>query len=288
VGASISRLQRAGGDRDAAINDLLTNPNAAKHVAEARVKYANDPAGMQAWIEKKINETTKGKYSGVIGGVVKTVGKLAPLAAMIPGVGLPLAAGIGAAGGAISGGGVGGAVKGAGMAALGKLAKGAVPGGGGGGGGGDRGGFFDTIGGYAKDALSQLGGGNPLLGGASLVMGGLAANEASKQRKAVEAAANYRNQLLGRGLGQAEETYAAKAPLREGGMAAIGKYLANPRGLFQTPGEEGPAAPAPLPAPPPAMSTSVAPALTQPSQPTKSKPNAMQAFGLLSKMKRGF
>lgn len=97
MGASISRLQRAGGDRKAAIAGLLSDPSPV--VAAAKTKYANDPAGLQTWIDQKINETTKGKYHGVIGKIGKVVSTVAPIAALaIPGLGPLAAAGIAAGG----------------------------------------------------------------------------------------------------------------------------------------------------------------------------------------------
>lgn len=101
MGASISRLQRAGGDRNAAIAGLLADPSPV--VAAARAKYANDPAGMQTWVNQKINETTKGKYHGVLGKIGKVVEKVAPIAALaIPGLG-PVASAAIAAGGTAAG-----------------------------------------------------------------------------------------------------------------------------------------------------------------------------------------
>lgn len=110
MGAEQSRLTKAGGNRQQAIAGLLADPSPV--VAAARAKYANDPAGFAAWENSKINETTKGKYSGVLGGAVKLISKAAPLAALIPGVGIPLAAGIGAAGRLAGGEGVKGALVG--------------------------------------------------------------------------------------------------------------------------------------------------------------------------------
>jgi hypothetical protein len=67
-----------------------------------------------------------GFFSGLkkaVKGIGKIAQKAAPALAFIPGVGLPLAAGIGAAGGLIGGGGVEGALKGAAGGALGEAAQ---------------------------------------------------------------------------------------------------------------------------------------------------------------------
>lgn len=102
MAASASRLTKAGGNRQEAIAGLLSDPSPV--VAAAKAKYANDPAGMQAWIDKKINETTKGKYSGVLGKAVKFVSKAAPFVLpFVPGLG-PIAAGALSAGAAAAGG----------------------------------------------------------------------------------------------------------------------------------------------------------------------------------------
>lgn len=102
MAASISRLARAGGDRQAAIQGLLSDPSPV--VAAAKAKYANDPAGLQTWINSKINETTKGKYSGVLGKAVKFVSKAAPFVLpLIPGLGVPAAAAL-SAGAGVAGG----------------------------------------------------------------------------------------------------------------------------------------------------------------------------------------
>src|SRR5258706_5383515 len=102
MGASISRLQRAGGNRQQAIQGLLNDPSPV--VAAAKAQYANDPAGFAAWENKKINETTKGKYSGVLGKAIQGLSKIAPyVAPFIPGVG-PLAAAAISAGAGLAGG----------------------------------------------------------------------------------------------------------------------------------------------------------------------------------------
>lgn len=80
---------------------MLNDPSPV--VAAAKAQYANDPAGFQVWIDKKINETTKGKYHGILGTIGKGIEKLAPVAAFaIPGVG-PLAGAAIAAGGSALG-----------------------------------------------------------------------------------------------------------------------------------------------------------------------------------------
>lgn len=271
MGAQKSRLEKAGGDANAAIQSLIDEYQAgARGWSPAQIAAFENPATRDAWLQKQIGQSTKGKFSGVLGGVAKVALKAAPLVGLAipslsPLAAAALAAGTKAGGDALSGqgfdplgtlatgagaygakklmGAVGSASSGAGD--FGKAAAGRVEAGSGGGG------FFDTLGRYGKDALSQLGGGNPLLGAGSLALGALSAKESSDQRKAVEAAANYRNQLLSRGLGQAEEAYASRSPLRESGMAAIARHLANPRGLFQTPGEVAPVTPSVGPTPPP-------------------------------------
>lgn len=102
MGASISRLQRAGGNRQAAIQGLLNDPSPV--VAAAKAKYANDPAGLAAWEDSKINQTTKGKYSGVLGKAIQGISKIAPYALpFVPGLG-PLAVGALSAGAGLAGG----------------------------------------------------------------------------------------------------------------------------------------------------------------------------------------
>ena len=111
MGASISRLQRSGGDVNAARASLDADYTAGKFSPAQRALYEN-PATRDAFYQKYTNQTTKGKYSGVLGKAVKLVSKAAPLAALIPGVGVPAAAAIGAAGRLAGGGGVKGAVIG--------------------------------------------------------------------------------------------------------------------------------------------------------------------------------
>src|SRR5438093_283500 len=111
MGASISRLQRAGGNSQAAIAGLENEIKSGQlNLRDPQYAGYLNPATRAAWENSKINQTTKGKYSGVLGGAVKLISKAAPLAALIPGVGIPLAAGIGAAGRLAGGGGVKGAL----------------------------------------------------------------------------------------------------------------------------------------------------------------------------------
>jgi len=119
-----------------------------------------------------------GKLKKGIKGIGKLAKKAAPALAFIPGVGLPLAAGIGAAGGLLGGGGLRGAAEGAAGGALGDFAQGAIkriPGIGGLGGqeGGGFGGAVRGIGGFLKD--------NPALalGGVEAFMN---AQDATRQR----------------------------------------------------------------------------------------------------------
>lgn len=130
AGASQSRLAKAGGNAQLAAQSLAQEfaAGAPGWSAEQKAAYAN-PATRDAFIARQIGQSTKGKYSGALGGAVKLIGKAAPLAALaIPGLGALGAAGIGAIGGAARGGGIGGILGGAAMGGLGSAAIGSVGG----------------------------------------------------------------------------------------------------------------------------------------------------------------
>lgn len=101
MGASISRLQRAGGNYAAARAQLQSEiDSGAKLSGDQRALYQRDPEG---FFTKYLNQTTKGKYHGVLGKIGKVVEKVAPIAALaIPGLG-PVASAAIAAGGSAAG-----------------------------------------------------------------------------------------------------------------------------------------------------------------------------------------
>jgi len=105
VGAQKSRLAKAGGDYNAAVRGLLAenHPDVEKIKAQLGSGDPSAQAAGQAALDRKINQSTKGKYSGIVGTIGKGLGKLAPIAALaIPGLGPLAAAGI-AAGGSAAG-----------------------------------------------------------------------------------------------------------------------------------------------------------------------------------------
>lgn len=105
MGASISRLQRAGGNRQAAIAGLESDIQSGKlNMNDPQYAAYRDPATRAAWENQKIGETTKGKYSGVFGKAIQGLSKIAPyIAPFIPGIG-PLAAAAISAGAGLAGG----------------------------------------------------------------------------------------------------------------------------------------------------------------------------------------
>lgn len=93
MGAQRSRLEKAGGNAELASQQLADEfaAGAPGWSAAQKAAYSN-PATRDAFVQRQINQTTKGKYSGVLGKIGKAVTTLAPIAApFIPGVG-PLAA----------------------------------------------------------------------------------------------------------------------------------------------------------------------------------------------------
>lgn len=194
---------------------------------------------------------------------VKGIGKVAKVAAPVlamTGVGAPLAAGIGALGGVMSGGGLKGAATGAlgglggagAKAGLGKLGV-ALPqlfGGGAGAGaadasgasgGGGVGGFLGKLVGGAGDLVKGLGnagstGGNPLLQGL-LKLGGLGAAgydiySRNKQRSAADQSNQQRYDIFSELLKKGEAAYDEKKPLRDAGQQAILSGIAAGPGPF--------------------------------------------------------
>lgn len=105
MAASISRLARAGGDRQAAIAGLESDLASGKlNMSDPQYAGYRNPATRQAWLNSKISESTKGKYSGVLGKAVKFVSKAAPFVLpFVPGLG-PIAAGALSAGAGLAGG----------------------------------------------------------------------------------------------------------------------------------------------------------------------------------------
>lgn len=102
MGAQKSRLAKAGGNYDAARQQLQSEiDSGAAHLSgDQAAFYQRDPEGFFA---KYLNQSTKGKYSGVLGKVAKVAKVAAPIAAaFVPGIG-PLAA-AGLAAGAKAGG----------------------------------------------------------------------------------------------------------------------------------------------------------------------------------------
>lgn len=191
------------------------------------------------------------KAARTVGSIGK---KAAPFAALIPGVGIPAAAALGAAGGALnrvgkSGANLGsvlgaagksGAIGGAGAATLGALGKlgggafgdpsaGGVLSGLGGlfGGGGEEGEqgvlrrILGGLGGAAGDALGALGGGNPLLGAGALGLLGAELKGSRDQRKSAEAFEQKRLDMLMEALAGAEEEWESRGELRDASQAAI-------------------------------------------------------------------
>lgn len=98
MGASISRVARAGGDANAAAQQLMAEiQSGAVKLDPAQQAAFSNPATRDAWISHAINQSTKGKFSGPLGAIGKVVSKVAPFALpLIPGIG-PLAAGLGSA-----------------------------------------------------------------------------------------------------------------------------------------------------------------------------------------------
>lgn len=106
AGPSASRLTKAGGNVAQARADLFADPNANNQaiLAAAKRQFASDPAGYERWIDRKLHQTTKGKFSGPLGAIGKVVTKVAPYALpFIPGLG-PIAAGALSAGVGLAGG----------------------------------------------------------------------------------------------------------------------------------------------------------------------------------------
>lgn len=123
-----------------------------------------------------------------------------------------------------------------GQAALGALGAGGGAGGAAGGaaasseGGGGLTGALKGAGrwllGQGKDALSTLGGGNPLLGGGALALLAAQMKAQGDQRKSAEAFNQKRLDTIMASLGRAEEEFDARAPLRQQGQASAIQALA--------------------------------------------------------------
>lgn len=89
MGAQKSRLEKAGGNYQQALASLMQEQHPDVVSAVAR--------GDQAWLDRKLRQSTKGKFSGPLGAIGKVVSKAAPFALpLIPGIG-PIAAGLGSA-----------------------------------------------------------------------------------------------------------------------------------------------------------------------------------------------
>ena len=90
AGASRSRLQKAGGDLALAKQSLADEYAAGARgwSGAQRAAYEN-PATREAFVTRQIGQSTKGKYSGVLGKIANVATKAAPFVApLIPGVGL--------------------------------------------------------------------------------------------------------------------------------------------------------------------------------------------------------
>ena len=163
-------------------------------------------------------------------GFLKTLGKIGKFALPIAGMALggPLGGALGGGlGGLVSGGGLKGIAGGAALGGIGGLGVKAA---------GGIGGLAKFGGNLLKGAGKQLGGAlmqNPLgtLGG--LGMGGLALKQQAEQRGNLEKMMAERQEMLRRGLGQAEAAYAERAPLRQASVANLTNSLSKPqRGVF--------------------------------------------------------
>jgi len=156
-----------------------------------------------------------------LGGLVKGIGKVAqvaaPIVGMVPGVGAPLAAGIGVAGGLLSGGGLKGALKGAAGGALGGLSGklfgavsglGGAAGGAAGGGGGGLGGLIKGVGGFlGKNAPT--------------ILGGIGAIQNARDR-------TRQQDIINRQLGQNDAALARRRMLEERVIQGIGQQPDRP------------------------------------------------------------
>lgn len=122
MGASISRVQRAGGNVASARAQLQSEIDSGQLQDKGELAlYHRDP---EAFFQKYLGQTTKGKYHGVLGKIGHVVEQVAPIAALaIPGLG-PIAAGAIAAGGSA----LGRAAQGKSVNVGGTLLKGAVTG----------------------------------------------------------------------------------------------------------------------------------------------------------------
>src|SRR6266850_1459044 len=100
MGAEQSRLTKAGGDSNVALQGLsqfMETQNRDPAMAAMWDRYKQgDPTAAQ-WVNNKLGQSTKGKFSGPLGAIGKVVSTVAPFALpLIPGIG-PLAAGLGSA-----------------------------------------------------------------------------------------------------------------------------------------------------------------------------------------------
>lgn len=261
MGASKSRLDKAGGNVQAATQALIDEFNAGGQgwSAAQKAAFAN-PATRQAFIDRQIRQSTKGKYSGALGAIGKVVTKAAPFAALIPGVGPLLAGGISAAAKLAGGGNLiqalqAGVTSGAGAKVLG--GKGIT-------------GIGDAVkkgGGLLKTGASLLKGkglpgssGSLLQQLATAVPGVIGAIEKGKQtgrqNRLLQSQSDIFGNIARTGQGLVDEA----APLRQGANAAIMARLNAGRPPMDfatdrlnpfTPGFNPGAAPAPAPAPAP-------------------------------------
>jgi hypothetical protein len=95
MSAQASRLAKAGGNRALAVQGLQDEFDAGARGWSAAQKAAfTNPATRDAYVDRQINQSTKGKFSGVLGKIGKVVSTVAPYALpLIPGLG-PVAAGL--------------------------------------------------------------------------------------------------------------------------------------------------------------------------------------------------
>lgn len=105
MSAQASLLAKAGGNRAAAIQSLQDSFDAgAKGWSPAQRAAFTNPATRDAYIERQINQSTKGKFSGVLGKIGKVVSTVAPYALpLIPGLGPVAAAALAATSAKLSG-----------------------------------------------------------------------------------------------------------------------------------------------------------------------------------------
>lgn len=100
MGAEQSRLAKAGGNRNVALQSLgqfMETQNQDPAMAAMWDRYKQGDPAAATWVQSKLGQSTKGKFSGPLGAIGKVVSTVAPIALpLIPGIG-PLAAGLGSA-----------------------------------------------------------------------------------------------------------------------------------------------------------------------------------------------